>query len=392
MIHRIELPGLTRKRLTDIVMLQLRLLKYASDRTTLTKVSCADSLNESRRFRGRGDEIAKWLWRGPKRLALLKSFARGATSGAKLQWVQGLSNDVIRLLRHKPEGDLRPQNYHSAPVWQKRAADFLQKFYSDWYAQGFPEYFFSDSIKEPFTRHAFIEVFEDTNEGLNVCAACDDATAVSGQAGNRKSSFDHYFPKESYPHLVLHPFNLIPGCHFCNSAKGSTDVMDQALGRRDLIEVVLPFREPGLRESTYLQATFIGAKLDVRFGPLRPLRHSNVQSRIEAFSEVFKIPVRWEGSIDRIGEKLFRAMRQFRGANSRAVKAPDGLVLFLEDMLATYRGENLGKDPYVFAMSCWLEKILKNAVRPMVKGSPSRAAEQRFASIQEQLRVKLTKQ
>jgi hypothetical protein len=392
MIHRIELPDLTRKCLTDLVMLQLRLLKYASDRRTLTKVSCADSLNESKRFRGRGVEIANWLWRGPKRLALLKSFAGAAHSGAKIQWVQELSQDVIKLLRLQPGGDLHKQNYQDAPVWQKSGADFLRKFYSDWYAQGFPEYFFSESIAEPFTRHAFIEAFEHTNDGLHVCAACDNATAISGQESNRKSSLDHYFPKESYPHLVLHPFNLIPGCHFCNSEKGSNDVMGDARRRRDLSEIILPFREPGLRESAYLQAKFKGAKLDVQFGKLRPLRNSQVQSRIDAFSDVFKIPIRWEGDIDRIGEKLFRHMRQFRGANSKVVKAPDGLVVFLEDMLETYRQEDLGKDAYVFAMSCWLEKILKHAVRPMVNGSPNRAAEQRFASIQEQLRVKLTKQ
>jgi hypothetical protein len=391
MIYRIALSDLTRKRFTDIVMLQLRLLNYAAGRRKLTENGCADFLNKSRRFRGRGEQIARWLWRGPKRLRLIKSFAEGAASAVKLPWVQELSNDVIRLLRQGPTGALHPQDYDRAPGWQKSGSDFLRKFYADWYERGFPGCFFSEDIDEPFTRHDFIEAFEGINAELHVCAACDDATAISGQEGNRKSSIDHYFPKELYPHLVLHPFNLIPGCHFCNSAKGSNDVTGHPGRRRDLREVVLPYREPGLVESTYLQAKFKGATIDVRFGQLRPLRRMNVQSRIDAFSEVYNIPDRWGGSVNRIGDKLFRTMKQFHRANPRAVKGPVGLLAFLEYMLEIFRRENLGKDPYTFAMSCWLERILTNVVRPVVKGSAGPTAEQRVLCVQQQLEVKLTR-
>jgi hypothetical protein len=390
MIHPVELPDLTRKRLTDLVMLQLRLLKYAANTKTLKETDCAKFLNKSRRFRGRGAGIAKWLWRGPLRLRLLREFAAGATSTAKLQWVQELSSDVIKLLRREPDGDLHAQNCTVAPVWQQRGDDFLQKFYSDWYERGFPECFFSEVIEGPFTRHDFLEAFRNTNYSLYVCAACDDARAISGQEGDLKSSIDHYLPKELYPHLILHPFNLVPGCQLCNSAKKTNDITGRPGSRRDLGKIILPYREAGLRESTYLQAKFKGATLFVQFGQLKPLRGFDVQSRIEAFSDVFNIPARWTGSVDHIGETLFRTMKQFRGANSKAVKAPAGLLAFMEDMLNAFGHENLGKDPHVFAMMCWLEKILRNAVRPVVKGTARPLAEKRLQAIQQQLKVKLT--
>lgn len=391
MIHPVELPDLTRKRLTDLVMLQLRLLKYAANKKTLKKTDCARFLNKSRRFRGRGAEIAKWLWRGPLRLRLLREFAAGANSTAKLQWVQELSSDVFKLLRRKPVGDLHAQNYTVAPRWQQRGADFLQKFYSDWYERGFPECFFFEVIEGPFTRHDFLEAFRNTNSRLYVCAACDDARAISGQEGNLKSSIDHYLPKELYPHLVLHPFNLVPGCQPCNSAKKTNDITGHPGSHRDLGKIILPYREAGLGKSTYLQAKFKGATPYVQFGQLKPLRGFDVQSRIDAFSEVFNIPARWTGSVDHIGETLFRTMKQFRGANSKAVKAPAGLLAFMEDMLKAFGQENLGKDPHVFAMMCWLEKILRNAVRPVVKGTARPLAEKRLQAIQQELIVKLTR-
>ncbi len=314
-----------------------------------------------------------------------------ATSVAKLHWVRELSEDVVKLLRQEPVGDLHTQDYDDAPTWQKNGADFLLKFYSDWYDRGFPECFFSEEIEAPFTRHDFLEAFSDTNDSLYVCAACDYAPPISGEEGDLRSSIDHYFPKELYPHLVLHPFNLVPGCHFCNTEKGMKDMIGHPGSRRDLGEVVLPYRRQGLRESTYLQTKFKGATLYVRFGQLKPLRRSDVQSMIDSFSDVFNIPARWGSSVNKIGDELFRTMKQFRGANSEEVNAPAGLLEFLEDMLDTLRQENLGKRPYTFAMSCWLEKILSNAVRPVVKGTARPLAEKRLQAIQHQLKVKLTR-
>ena len=34
---------------------------------------------------------------------------------------------------------------------------------------------------------------------------------------NDPMTLDHYFPKESYPEFSVHPLNLIPICHICNS-------------------------------------------------------------------------------------------------------------------------------------------------------------------------------
>lgn len=389
MIHQLELPDLTRKRLTDIVMLQLRLLKYAARRKKLTPLGCAKCLNESRRFRGRGDEIAEWLWHGPERLRLLTDFSAGATSAIKLQWVQELSEDVIKLLhRSQPVGDLHTQKPVNAPDWQNCGADFLRKFYLDWYYRGFPVCFFSEETEAPFTRQDFIEAFVQTNDALYVCAACDVSPYTSGPEDNLKSSIDHYFPKETYPHLVMHPFNLVPGCSFCNSAKATNDMIGRPGNRRDLRDVILPYREPGLGKVAYLQTGFKAAMLKVKIGHLKPLRSFDVQSRIDAFGEVFNIPNRWGGAVDQISETLFRKMKQSCRANRISATAPGRLALILEKMLDDFRNENLGREAHMFAMSCWLEKILKQTVQPVVKGTAGPAAKKRLQSIQQELSVR----
>ena len=77
MIHQVHLPDVTRQRLTDVVMLQLRLLSYAASAATLDEASCAQHLDHHARFRGRGIQIAQWLWRAPKRRQPLAAFAQG---------------------------------------------------------------------------------------------------------------------------------------------------------------------------------------------------------------------------------------------------------------------------------------------------------------------------
>ncbi len=70
MIYKVELPELTLKRLTDVVYLQMRLLRYASSTSSLSREGCERYLQGYQRFRGRHKEIAKWLWDVSKRREL----------------------------------------------------------------------------------------------------------------------------------------------------------------------------------------------------------------------------------------------------------------------------------------------------------------------------------
>jgi hypothetical protein len=90
MIHQVFLPEITRKRLTDVVALQVLLLTYAATRDTLNEASCTTYLDRCARFRGRGAQIAAWIWRAPRRYEPLEKFAEGPAA-QKLEWSQRIT-------------------------------------------------------------------------------------------------------------------------------------------------------------------------------------------------------------------------------------------------------------------------------------------------------------
>jgi hypothetical protein len=90
MIHQVFLPEITRKRLTDVVALQMLLLAYAATRDTRNEASCTTYLDRCARFRGRGAQIAAWIWRAPGRYEPLEKFAQGPPA-QKLEWSQRIT-------------------------------------------------------------------------------------------------------------------------------------------------------------------------------------------------------------------------------------------------------------------------------------------------------------
>ena len=123
MIHQVHLPDVTRRRLTDVVMLQLRLLRYAALTATPDIASCAAYLDQYARFRGRGMQIATWLWRAPTRHQSLEAFAQGP-GPEKLQWYMRLAREALKFLRY-PAGTLFPHIARNATSWQRAGATFL---------------------------------------------------------------------------------------------------------------------------------------------------------------------------------------------------------------------------------------------------------------------------
>jgi hypothetical protein len=77
------------------------------------------------------------------------------------------------------------------------------------------------------TRSSFIKSYEDqlANGILYVCPVCDKEISdedIDSEIGS--CELDHFFAKSTYPFLSMHPFNLVPTCHTCNSTvKGAID-------------------------------------------------------------------------------------------------------------------------------------------------------------------------
>lgn len=382
MIHTVHLSEQTDHRLTDITMLQMCLLRYALYTPSIGKDTCAAYLNRCRRFQNRGAAIARWVFdgRSPKRQELLQLFARSSSENAdatrweraaKRAWCRKLYRQVLALLFFLPVQLEIPYDEDHTSAWQKAAAEFLVSFYT--YLGGdtpFPASLFSEPGASPFGRQAFLQAFTDANGDLYVCAVCDESGYYTIVEGTIRTDIDHYLPKSRYPHFACHPYNLIPICKACNQVvKGAKDPLEAPDGGRlSLHEIYLPYRSPGLSTRTYLSVAFEATEklVDwVSIGKLSPQRPGDqmVLQLIATLEEVYKVPHRWSqnGRVDKIGETLFRRMRQFLG-NGRegplGFNMPTAIYNTLNQLLYYLHYEDQSKDPFAFAMTWMLAALL----------------------------------
>lgn len=97
---------------------------------------------------------------------------------------------------------------------------------------------------ENYRKQYVLEYFKKNSSGI--CPSCLKSY------NSRNAEVDHYFPKSIYSVISIHPFNLVPVCHECNTAAGNK--YDEGKG------VKLPtspldgraFNEPGIIEKIYL--------------------------------------------------------------------------------------------------------------------------------------------
>lgn len=381
MIHPVFLPDVTRKRLTDVVMLQLRLLSYAASTAVLEEASCARYLDRCARFRGRGSRIVAWLWRAPGRRKPLETFAQGPTA-EKQAWSRRLAREALAFLRH-PVGPLTSYVRRNAAPWQKAGAEFLLKFYDDLCTQpGLPGDLFSELAAPPFRRQDFLAGFVGANSHLTVCAVCDESGYRTVVEDSSIAGIEHYLPKSRYPHLACHPFNLLPICSLCNSVKRDADLLKGPIETpRNLENVLLPYREQGLGSRTYLEVRFGGTSASTRLGQLQSRTGTDLRQRITAFGDIYKVPKRWRGQVETIGESLFRQMRRFLTGWNIARDNPLTLLGALDQLLYDLY-ENQGREPFAFAMTWWLAALINQEVEPATR-SPSQSMPQVAALLQE---------
>lgn len=362
MIHKVCLPELTLKRLTDVVVLQIWLLFYAVSRQTLDQADCANRLNRCPRFRGRGEKIAKWVWQAPDgRLKLLQEIATDPTSSTKKRkWFKQLAYEVFRLLKQNIS-EFKPVEIREP--WQKAAKKFLINFYEEVFRQtptprqknvGFPLYIFSGNNPSYFGAKEFLTAFKDENKDLSICPACD--INPIGQIEN--VDIDHYLPKSKYPHLACHPYNLVPNCLFCNQRikKGQDPLTRNTQDTRRRVEdIFMPYweREPGLGKQTSLEILLSKHCYSGKLGQLKPIAGLSLGEKIEAFQETYKIPDDcWSERINSIEELLFKDLQYFLNTHSVSFKDPQ-IIDWLDYHLYKPLFDDWGKKPDRVVMA-WL--------------------------------------
>ncbi|MEQ8962372.1 MAG: hypothetical protein RLP02_31345 [Coleofasciculus sp. C2-GNP5-27] len=362
MIYQVELPELTLKRLTDVVYLQMRLLRYAASTETLSRQTCERYLKGYKRFRGRHKQIADWLWRGPKRRKLLENFSQGSRP-EKLEWSRCLFREALAFLTN-PVGYMTPYRKKAAPDWQQAGAEFLCLFY-EYLGKELPDYFFSERGATQFNKNNLKSNFFKTNNQLEVCPACDFSAT--------RSQVDHYLPISLYPHLSCHPFNLIPICSECNSlmVKGNHDVLQKNSGnRRKLEDIFLIYKNCGLGDLTYLKLELEKGYRSISLMEFKPRKGENLRDCIDAYCNAYQIPDRWLEIVKTIENQLFSQIKQFMKAakgqreSLNIFDVDRGLTELLQSLC-----ENQGKIPFAFPMSWWLATLIERELKPAISSS-----------------------
>ncbi len=413
MIHQVRLPDKTLSRLTDIVMLQMSLLFYAVSKPELGDASCAKYLDGLKRFQGRGDKIAKWIWQAPvTRYGYLESFARRYSGEddnaekverqAKRAWCRRLFNEIRVLFKNQDLFIAEVYNEQTAPPWQIAGAKFLNNFYDE-LKDKFPGYLFSEPSATDYNRQDLLKDFVEVNNGLYVCAVCDEIIYYTKIEDSIRTDIDHYLPRYLYPHFSCHPYNLVPICLLCNeAAKSKRDPLLKTNGdRRHLHEIFLPYRErPGLGLETYVDIGFVKGENDEQQLKLKklvayPKGGNSVSLQQKAFSEpdivdsqklidalddIYRIPHRWDEKADNVGETLFRRMRQFLQGNETLLVGDNtfeedtrvALLSSLDQLLFCFSSKeegDFGKDPLTLSMASLLATLANDEVDPKTSNS-----------------------
>jgi hypothetical protein len=252
--------------------------------------------------------------------------------------------------------------------------------YDDLNDSKLPACYFLASQAGDFHRQDFFRAFLKENGTLHVCPVCDESGSYTSSRGNIRTDIEHYFPQSLYPHFACHPYNLIPICHLCNSAiHGDKDPLQLDKNNRlELQEIVLPYRGLGLGTVTRLKVELN----DVQSATFKEListdEENTYYTQIRTLERMYEVPSRWNKhhEIDKVGEALFRRMRQFlrgsyelSGGNSLRPVLMDALhqlVYFLHTAgEKDYERGDYGKDPFAFAMKWLLVEILKEENKQM---------------------------
>lgn len=228
----------------------------------------------------------------------------------------------------------------------------LVQFYTWFSGDGF-----SASVTQlsGFQRRQLVERFVTANASINVCPACDGPRADRDESRVHAST-DHYFPKDKYPPLSIHPKNLVPMCRYCNEDyKKTNDPADKA----SVSEMFLPY----LREAFGPIKASVQRNTRMQIEVLLHDRGVPSTPRIDALEHLFRISQRWATRAeDYAVPHMFQNMRDLARSRRR-----HGELIPLEDdvseTIADQRGDfaaNKGRSPYHLLFEAYADFVLRN--------------------------------
>lgn len=359
MLHKLELSRAIEEPLAQAVRVQCRLLACAAHFGSFEEGACAKFVDLEPALAGRGAAAARWVARSAeKRVRYLNEFGAHPDAAERRAWSDVLGAEALTLLTGVP--DTLTRITEDSPKWQKSGGDFLRLFYDSLSSDsGLSGEMLGLDRGNNFDRQHFLHAFQDANKDLYVCAACDETRISTRNKGHIYADIDHFFPQSLYPHLSVHPYNLVPICHGCNSGtKRDTDPLQDGAARVRPADLALPYRSLGIAERTFVAVDLKAWRDSTSPFTIRPKPNGAAQSHIDGLARMVSIPERWNdpATVHEIGHTLFRRLKQFiRARPGLLERGTDDALLQrkINEFLGILREDDVGRDPLSIPMQ-WL--------------------------------------
>lgn len=377
MIHTVCMPDQDKNLLLEIVNLQKIILALASEREMVFREDGAEikaHFETLPNYEANAQKIAGWFTAKKKTLfAWLNLYAQYSDIEAKRALREKIEADIELLLNPTQQKlqVLLPLRTLAKDSWEYGIGNFFYGFYDVWQGAGFQGYLFGaeTAVGRNYTRSAFVQHFAAKNDNLFICPICDASAYRNEISTGTYTSIDHFFPRSKYPHLSIHPLNLLPMCPACNSGEAGT--RDPHENVDSITELLLPYHEEinGLSRRTYIEVKFrpLGEErdeVDESHALSLSLKVSSAYNsellvkQVENFKRAYSVQDRWnkDKNLTLIDEHVFRRVRQFLLSDierGEPLHDPQFLLERLELLMAMIDMQSLGQDPFSYVMT-WL--------------------------------------
>lgn len=202
-----------------------------------------------------------------------------------------------------------PSRFHFAvPALPKQEQQILKNFFSYFYDPAFHRQV-GPSLNGRTSRAVrceFSDAYYRANTALHsVCPVCLKQESFA----DKENELEHYFPKETYSPLILHPSNLFFICKECNKTyKGTRDALRK--GKKPLSKVFLPYQDT-VKDHTKVTFQRRANTDQVKLMSVSGL--PDEQERVKNFNYLYQLEARWSADIERIFEQLrkYCSVRQY---------------------------------------------------------------------------------
>lgn len=357
MIHEVKMPPENKYYLGQITRVQFKILRsVVSLSPNFNKDDLINALSVT--LQDRADSVTNWIWNHESIKKELQKFVTGSNQ-ERQELIDHMWQDVCRLFWGQYNESLNCR-LDNAQNYQDGAKQFFIEFYNE-LSNGISVDILGNNPcnYRKYGREQFFQAYERANPNQLICAFCDEHRPVTILRDSYLSDIEHYFPKKIYPHLACHPYNLIPICRACNSAHRDKDPLSGS-ARRTLGQIFLPYRDDSIRLQGAIKLEWNSSpNPKLTFTELSANCASSFSAKLQAFSEIYDIPARWQQRIHTIGEQLWRQINAFIRSEIDRNDALDLLKIRSSlGHLLNYLIEDLGNTPWDFVLVWYLSHLL----------------------------------